>query len=161
MQTKAIVLTRVLLSVWLLLSGATVWADSGLRSPSVRSSFDVAALMPSHWQSPPVTISLKAADWKDSRSKNFHLKDSLSAGSLPRALGPVRPAHRIVRKIAANGISADQAIALAKQITPGRVLSVDKVQQGGKSVFRIKMLGANGRVSWVTLDAVTGAVVGN
>lgn len=156
MQTKAIVLTRVLLSVWLLLSGVTVWADGGLRSLSERSAFDVAALMPSHVKSPPVAFSLKATHLKDS-----HLKDSLSAVSLPGALGRVRPAHRIVRKIAANGISADQAIALAKQITPGRVLSVDKVQQGGKSVFRIKMLGANGRVSWVTLDAATGAVVGN
>lgn len=71
----------------------------------------------------------------------------------------LQPKQAFKRNVAANGISPEQAIAQAQQVSPGRVLSVDKVQQGGKLVYRIKILGGNGRVSWVTIDAASGAVI--
>lgn len=120
-----------LLGIWLFLSGSTVWADVSLMAQVAPSQALPAAMM------------------------------RLEVQSTSTAQQARNPIQRMIRKVAAKNISPEQAIAQAKQVSPGRVLSVNKVQQGGKSVFRIKILGANGRVSWVTIDASTGAVVGN
>jgi uncharacterized membrane protein YkoI len=57
---------------------------------------------------------------------------------------------------AAKTLSAEQAITRAQSVVQGRVLSVDQVQEAGVKFFLIKILGANGRVSSVKVNAVTG-----
>ena len=53
-------------------------------------------------------------------------------------------------------IARDQAAAIARQQADGRVLSVDRVEAGGRAVWRVKVLTARGEVRVVFADAATG-----
>ena len=53
----------------------------------------------------------------------------------------------------AFAIDSSGAAARVQQETGGRVLSVERVQQGGKTVFKVKVLLANGDVRVVFVSA--------
>jgi uncharacterized membrane protein YkoI len=59
---------------------------------------------------------------------------------------------------AAPAVGEDQAAAIARSATGGRVLGVRWVEQGGRPVYQVKVLLADGRVTVVNVDAGTGAV---
>jgi uncharacterized membrane protein YkoI len=53
-------------------------------------------------------------------------------------------------------VSRDAAAATAQQVSAGRVLSVEKTQQQGRTVWRVKMLTTQGEVKVILVDAATG-----
>lgn len=57
-------------------------------------------------------------------------------------------------------ISRDEAAAVAQRVASGRVLAVERAQVGGKPVWRVKILSAQGEVRIVVVDAASGRVVG-
>lgn len=54
---------------------------------------------------------------------------------------------------AAVAMSRDEAAARAQQQTGGRVLAVEEVQQGGQTVYRVKVLTPSGDVRIVVIPA--------
>jgi uncharacterized membrane protein YkoI len=53
-------------------------------------------------------------------------------------------------------VSRDEAAAIAQRQTGGRVLSVERSDAGGRSVWRVKVLTKAGEVRVIMLDATTG-----
>ena len=53
-------------------------------------------------------------------------------------------------------VSLNEAADLVQRRTGGRVLSAQAAQEGGREVYRIKVLTANGEVRIVRVDAATG-----
>lgn len=53
-------------------------------------------------------------------------------------------------------VGRDQAAAIARQQADGRVLSVDRVQNGPRAVWRVKVLTGRGEVRVIYVDAATG-----
>ena len=53
-------------------------------------------------------------------------------------------------------VSRDAAAATARQATGGRVSSVDRSEQNGRTVWRVKVLTPQGEVKLLLLDAQTG-----
>jgi uncharacterized membrane protein YkoI len=53
-------------------------------------------------------------------------------------------------------VNRDDAAAAAARAGGGRVLSVEKSQAGGRAVWRVKVLTAQGEVKVVLIDASTG-----
>jgi len=51
------------------------------------------------------------------------------------------------------GVSLNEAVQQVQRETGGRVLSADTVNQGGRTVHRIKVLTPSGQVRIVTIDA--------
>lgn len=60
-----------------------------------------------------------------------------------------------VYAIANGNLSKQQAMSIAQQFNPGRVLAV---KQSG-SVFRVKILNANGEVRVISVDSNSGKVI--
>jgi uncharacterized membrane protein YkoI len=56
-------------------------------------------------------------------------------------------------------VSRDDAAAAAARAAGGRVLSVDKADAGGRAVWRVKVLTAQGEVKVILIDAATGRPV--
>lgn len=56
-------------------------------------------------------------------------------------------------------VSKQQAVSIAQQQQPGRVLSVKLSPSSGSGVYRIKMLGDDGSVRIVLVDAGSGEVL--
>ena len=57
-------------------------------------------------------------------------------------------------------VSRDEAAAVAQRVASGRVLAVERAEAGGKPVWRVKILSAQGEVRVVLVDAASGRVVG-
>lgn len=57
-------------------------------------------------------------------------------------------------------VGRDEAAAVAQRVASGRVLAVEKAEVGGKPVWRVKILSAQGEVRVVIVDAASGRVVG-
>lgn len=55
-------------------------------------------------------------------------------------------------------VSRDDAAAAAQRATNGRVLSVDRADAGGRAVWRVKVLTAQGEVRVILVDVATGRV---
>ena len=53
-------------------------------------------------------------------------------------------------------IGRDGAAAVAQRMSGGRVLSVDKSDSGGRPVWRVKVLTAQGEVRVILIDAASG-----
>lgn len=53
-------------------------------------------------------------------------------------------------------VSREGAAAIAQQQAGGRVLSVDRTEQGGRAMWRVKVVTAQGVVTVIYLDAATG-----
>jgi uncharacterized membrane protein YkoI len=56
-----------------------------------------------------------------------------------------------------GGVSREQATAMALMRYPGRVVRAETVQMGDRVVHEIRILGDDGRVRTVRIDAQTGA----
>ena len=57
-------------------------------------------------------------------------------------------------------VGRDEAAAVAQRVATGRVLAVERAEAGGKPVWRVKILSAQGEVRVVVVDAASGRVVG-
>jgi uncharacterized membrane protein YkoI len=53
-------------------------------------------------------------------------------------------------------IGRDDAAAAAQRLSSGRVLSVEKSESAGRSVWRVKVLTAQGEVRVILIDAASG-----
>ncbi|MCW5648583.1 MAG: PepSY domain-containing protein [Ramlibacter sp.] len=53
-------------------------------------------------------------------------------------------------------VGRDEAAAVARQVTGGRVLSVDRARAGDRPAWRVKLVTAGGEVRVVLIDAATG-----
>lgn len=53
-------------------------------------------------------------------------------------------------------VSRDDATSLARQVTGGRVLAVEKIEREGRPVWRVKVLSPQGEVRLVLIDAASG-----
>ena len=53
-------------------------------------------------------------------------------------------------------VSRDQAAATAQRATGGRVLSIEQSQSAGRTVWRVKVVTAQGEVRVVLVDGATG-----
>lgn len=65
------------------------------------------------------------------------------------------PYQRVARRDQerAGGMSLNQAVHQVQSETGGRVLSAETINQGGRSVHRIKVLTPSGQVRVMTIDA--------
>jgi hypothetical protein len=59
----------------------------------------------------------------------------------------------IARRGGESGVSLNEAVQQVQRETGGRVLSADTVNQGGRTVHRIKVLTPSGQVRVVVIDA--------
>jgi uncharacterized membrane protein YkoI len=53
-------------------------------------------------------------------------------------------------------VSRDEAVVVAQKVSGGRVLSVDKADRDGRSVWRVKVLTPQGEVKIILIDAASG-----
>ena len=53
-------------------------------------------------------------------------------------------------------VSRDEAAATAQRSSGGRVLSVDRAEQGGRAVWRVKVLTPRGEVRVILVDVASG-----
>jgi len=60
---------------------------------------------------------------------------------------------------AQSGISLSQATQLALRQNPGRVVRAETVDRGGRRVHQVRILGADGRVRTVSIDASSGRIL--
>jgi uncharacterized membrane protein YkoI len=58
-----------------------------------------------------------------------------------------------------SGLSLAQATALALRMFPGRVVRAETVSHGGRREHQIRILGDDGRVRNVRVDATTGQIL--
>jgi uncharacterized membrane protein YkoI len=56
-----------------------------------------------------------------------------------------------------GGISLSQATSIALRRFPGRVVRAQPAREGDRAIFEIRILGEDGRVHIVRIDAETGA----
>jgi uncharacterized membrane protein YkoI len=56
-------------------------------------------------------------------------------------------------------IDRQEAVSIAQQVDPGRVLAVKKVQNGKSPAYRAKTLSAKGDVHIIVIDTVSGRVI--
>jgi hypothetical protein len=63
------------------------------------------------------------------------------------------------RTVQRGGISLSQATAIAQSRVPGRVVSAKTVMAGDRVIHEIRILGDDGRVRTVRVDAQSGAVM--
>lgn len=81
------------------------------------------------------------------------------------ATGPAQASHRDQgrsrgpgeeRAMADHGISLDEAVARAERRHDARVVRAEEKRHGDRIEYRIRLLGADGRVFEVRIDAETG-----
>ena len=53
-------------------------------------------------------------------------------------------------------VSRDEAAATAQRSSGGRVLSVDRAEQGGRAVWRVKVLTPRGEVRVILVEVASG-----
>lgn len=84
---------------------------------------------------------------------------ALAGAALPAPADARSPYLEVARQGGGNvAVSRDQAAAIARSRTGGRVLSVD-LRNGGRPYYRVKVLVSGDRVRSVGVDATTGAVI--
>lgn len=57
-----------------------------------------------------------------------------------------------------GGVSQDEAVALVRAQTDGKVVRVDRQVEGGSVVYRVRVLTPDGRLREYRVDAATGTV---
>ncbi len=87
-----------------------------------------------------------AQDWLAQGFAEGHTRSPLHAPA-PPALGGALPG---------TGIGPDQAAAIARAKTGGRVLDVQQFPEGGSSAFAVRLLLDAGRVRTVVVDGQSG-----
>lgn len=53
-------------------------------------------------------------------------------------------------------VSRDDAVAIAQRQATGRVLSVERMQQGEREVWRVKLVTPSGEIKLIYVDVETG-----
>lgn len=56
-------------------------------------------------------------------------------------------------------VTIDQAIKTASETAPGTVVEAELEKKHGKTIWEVEVLGADGKVTEVHIDAATGAVI--
>jgi uncharacterized membrane protein YkoI len=83
---------------------------------------------------------------------------SLSLQAVEQEVEPVGPSQdRLAPAQRGGGVSLQQATAMAQMRYPGTVVRAETVQSGDRVVHEIRILGDDGRVRTVRIDAQTGA----
>jgi uncharacterized membrane protein YkoI len=67
-------------------------------------------------------------------------------------------ARRKAEMAAAAPVTIDQAVQLATREQPGTVIEVELEEQGGRAVWEVEIVSADGRVVELSVDASTGSV---
>jgi len=67
------------------------------------------------------------------------------------------PEEEPLARVTAGPVSLAQATVLATQRFPGRVVRAETASHGARREHRIRILGGDGRVRTVRIDAQTGA----
>jgi uncharacterized membrane protein YkoI len=83
----------------------------------------------------------------------------LALGQADQAAEPLAPAQRdqLFPSQRGGGISLAQATQMAQSRYQGRVVRAEAVQMGERVVYEIRILGDDGRVRTVRIDAQTGS----
>lgn len=71
------------------------------------------------------------------------------ASARPGLLSPVASTH-------ADGISLDEAVARVEKQYNARVVRAEEKERNGRRIYRIRLLGVDGRVFEVEVDAASG-----
>lgn len=79
------------------------------------------------------------------RCRRYSLRPHAMTGALVMAMA-VAPAI-------AQTMTTDEAVARARQQVPGKLVGVNKEQQGEQTVYRVRILGADGVVRTVFVNA--------
>lgn len=97
--------------------------------------------------------------------KSYGLIPALTVGAV-LALSP--PAWSDKKKVEEGDIAAlardatvtiYQAIKTASEIVPGTIVEAELEKKHGKTIWEVEVLGADGKVTEVHIDAATGAVI--
>lgn len=75
---------------------------------------------------------------------------------MPRLLPLILAALMACATAAWADVGRDAAAAAAQRATGGRVLSVDRADAGGRAVWRVKVVTAQGVVQVILVDVATG-----
>jgi uncharacterized membrane protein YkoI len=59
--------------------------------------------------------------------------------------------------LAAEGVSLDAAVAAAQERHRARVVKAEVIERDGRKVYSLRLLGGDGRVWTIRIDAATGA----
>jgi uncharacterized iron-regulated membrane protein len=81
----------------------------------------------------------------------------LAAPPVHAALPPDAFVERL--RVAAAGVSLDQAVEMAEKRYAARVVRADAREQDGRTVYVLRLLNESGRVWTVRVDAATGRVL--
>lgn len=76
----------------------------------------------------------------------------------PESAGKGRPAAENAADARAASISKDEAVAMVRARTGGKVLRAERVGDKGRSMYRVRVLTADGRVREYRVDATTGVM---
>jgi uncharacterized membrane protein YkoI len=68
-------------------------------------------------------------------------------------------ARREAELASAARVTIAEAVQIASGKQPGSVVEVEIEEQGGKAVWEVEIVGADGRVAKVAVDAATGTVI--
>lgn len=85
------------------------------------------------------------------RSLSFAQEEPATEPLVPAQRDQLSPAQR------GGGISLGQATSMAQSRYQGRVVRAEAVQMGDRVVYEIRILGDDGRVRTVRIDAQTGS----
>lgn len=66
---------------------------------------------------------------------------------------------KITELMKGTTVTIDQAIKTASEKVPGTVVEAELERKHGKTVWEVEVLGADGNVTEVHIDAATGAVI--
>ena len=80
----------------------------------------------------------------------------LTAGAPSVAFAAGGGHQHVARRGGEAGVSLNEAVRQVQRETGGRVLSADTINQGGRTVHRIKVLTPSGQVRVVVIDAQSG-----
>jgi uncharacterized membrane protein YkoI len=83
--------------------------------------------------------------------------ESAAAQEVEQDAEPLFPAQDQLAPTQGGGISLQQATQMARMRYPGTVVRAEPVQMGDRLVYEIRILGDDGRVRTVRIDARTGA----
>jgi uncharacterized membrane protein YkoI len=89
---------------------------------------------------------------------SLSLTTTAAAASRPAAASHGRADSLASRTLADRGISLDEAVARVERKYDARAVRAEEKSKDGRTVYRIRLLSADGRVFQVTVDAQTGDV---
>jgi uncharacterized membrane protein YkoI len=84
--------------------------------------------------------------------------DAAKPKSKSKSNGHGRPTTESAADAPTEAISRDEAVAMVRARTGGKVVRAERSSQQGRTVYRIRVLTAEGRVREYRVDAATGAM---